>query len=101
MNSGFLSPTSGSSNADHDWSEHERRIQVPDGWQDWQERSCAERVEPTLVAEPAGSVDPAPELSPDGSHGKGFRLRRGVQEPRPGSRETGHFRADGQVAGLV
>ena len=101
MNSGFLFPTSGLSNADHDWSEHERRNQVPDGWQGWQERRCAEHVEPALVAEPAGSVDSPPELSPGRSHGKGLQLRRGVQEPRPESRETGHLRADDHVAGLV
>src|SRR4249920_1374053 len=98
MNTGCLFPRSGLNNADHDWSQHERRNQVPDGWQ---KRRCAEQVEPVLVAKPAGSIDSPPELSPGRSHGEGLQLRRGVQESRPESRETGHLRADDQVAGLV
>ena len=39
---------------------------------------------------------------PDGrSHGRGVRLRRGVQEPRPRCPEEGHRGGDDDVAGLV
>ena len=37
----------------------------------------------------------------DRPHGRGFRLRRGVQVARPGGPEEGPLRADDHVAGLV
>ena len=54
-----------------------------------------------LVAEP---VEPEASRAPcplDRPHGRGFRLRRGVQVARPGGPEEGPVRADDHVAGLV
>ena len=48
--------------------------------------------------EPAG---PPPALAPVQSDGRGLRLRRGVQDPRPRRAEAGHRRGDDDVAGLV
>ena len=57
--------------------------------------------EPALVARQLEPEGPPPEPPPGRSHGRGLRLRRGVQEPRlrsPGERRRC---ADDPVAGLV
>ena len=45
--------------------------------------------QPRLVAEPAEPRPPAPAFAAVRSDGRGLRLRRGVQEPRPRGREEG------------
>ena len=57
--------------------------------------------EPGLVAESAGPAGSPPALAPVQSDGRGLRLRRGVQDPRPRRAEAGHLRGDDDVAGLV
>ena len=58
-------------------------------------------VEPGLVAEPVEPQDPSSELSPVRSHGRGVRLRRGIQDTRPGGCEEGPLCAHDRLAGLV
>ena len=45
--------------------------------------------------------DSAPAFLQVQSDGRGFRLRRGIQEARPAGREEGPLRADDRLAGLV
>ena len=63
--------------------------------------SCRRPVEQRLVAEPAEPADPAPALGEVQPDGRAVRLRRGVQEARPGRAEEGPPRADDRFAGLV
>ena len=58
-------------------------------------------VESRLVAESVEPADPSSELAHEQSDGRGFQLRRGVQETRPGCLEEGHQSVDDDVAGLV
>ena len=58
-------------------------------------------IEPRLVAEPAEPEDPPPEPACGRSHGRGLRLRRGVQDARSRCPEEGHRGGDDDVAGLV
>ena len=62
---------------------------------------CRRHVEPGLVAEPAGRERPARELAQGRPPGRGLRLRRGVQEPRPRRRQAGHRGGHDDLAGLV
>ena len=57
--------------------------------------------EPGLVAEPARPLGSPPALAPVQSDGRGLRLRRRVQDPRPRRAEAGPHRGDDDVAGLV
>src|SRR5918992_6360209 len=50
--------------------------------------------EPGLVAESARPERSAPALVPFQPAGRGLRLRRGVQEPRPRGAEAGRRRPD-------
>ena len=59
------------------------------------------RGESALVAESTEPEGASPELSGGRSHGRGVRLRRGVQDARPRCREAGHRGGDDDVAGLV
>ena len=63
--------------------------------------SCRRPVEQRLVAQPAEPPDPAPALCEVQPDGRAVRLRRGIQEARPGRAEEGPLRADDRFAGLV
>ena len=57
--------------------------------------------QPRLVAEPARPQRSPPAVEPLRPDGRGVRLRRGVQEPRPRCGDQGPARADDGFAGLV
>src|SRR5690606_23212639 len=54
-----------------------------------------------LVAESAELGHPSSELFAEQSDGRGFQLRRRIQETRSGCAEEGHPRVDDDLAGLV
>ena len=82
-------------------NEDERERQVPDDRRRRENHRRPRHLEPRLVAEPAESGHPAPARAGREPAGRRLRLRRGVQEARPGRAEAGPLRADDRLAGVV